>query len=44
MEGRKELIKESLDLFEKTACKETYEMAKGIEAVVDFLITKLRTN
>jgi hypothetical protein len=40
-QDRIELHKECLDLFTDTACKEKYEMVKGIEAVVEYVLKKV---
>ena len=40
-QDRKELHKECFKLFGYTACKESYEMAKGVEAVVEYVLNKV---
>jgi hypothetical protein len=40
-QDKKELTKECLILFGDTACKETYDMAGGISAVVEYLLNKV---
>lgn len=38
--NNEKLIEECLTLFEKTACKQTYDMKGGITAVVEHLLTQ----
>jgi hypothetical protein len=40
-QDKKELHKECFKLFGDTACKDTYEMAKGVEAVVEYVLSKV---